>query len=95
MCTAWFRPAGADRLSVAFFLGADLDSTVPVLALDPVLAARARGVTQDPRNPIFREVGLNVLKGRLRSHPDVAQRHHADLLAAFQRDGVIATLPAT
>lgn len=32
------------------------------------------------RNPLFREVGRNHLKSRLRSHPDVAQRHHADLL---------------
>jgi len=23
---------------------------------------------------------MNYMKGRLRSHPDVAQRHHADLL---------------
>jgi isopenicillin N synthase-like dioxygenase len=75
-----------DRLSIAFFLGADLDSTVPLLTLDPALAARARGVTQDPQNPIFREVGRNVLKGRLRSHPDVAQRHHADLLATQSED---------
>ena len=73
-------PAGTDRLSVAFFLGADLDSTVPLLTLAPELAAQARGVTQDPQNPIFREVGRNTLKGRLRSHPDVARRHHADLL---------------
>jgi isopenicillin N synthase-like dioxygenase len=73
-------PSATDRLSIAFFLGADLDSPVPVLTLDAALAAQARGVTQDPKNPIFREVGRNVLKGRLRSHPDVAHRHHADLL---------------
>jgi isopenicillin N synthase-like dioxygenase len=73
-------PAGTDRLSVAFFLGARLDATVPVLELPPVLAAQVRGVTQDPQNPLFREVAKNYLKSRLRSHPDVAQRHHADLL---------------
>jgi isopenicillin N synthase-like dioxygenase len=73
-------PAGGDRLSVAFFLGARLDSEVPLLALPPHLAAEARGVTQDPLNPLFREAGRNYLKGRLRSHPDVARRHHADLL---------------
>ena len=44
------------------------------------LAAQAGGVTQDPLNPLFREVGRNYLKSRLRSHPDVARRHHADLL---------------
>ena len=77
-------PAGINRLSIAFFLGADLESTVPLLTLPPELAARARGITRDPLNPIFREVGRNTLKGRLRSHPDVALRHHADLLAAFE-----------
>jgi isopenicillin N synthase-like dioxygenase len=73
-------PAGADRLSVAFFLGASHDAHVPVLYLAPELAAEARGLTQDPQNPLFREAGRNYLKSRLRSHPDVARRHHADLL---------------
>jgi isopenicillin N synthase-like dioxygenase len=73
-------PAGKDRLSVAFFFGANLNSTVPVLTLPPELALEARGVTQDPLNPLFHQVGRNNLKSRLRSHPDVAQRHHADLL---------------
>ena len=74
-----------ERLSIAFFLGARLDATVPVLDLDPDLAAQAGGLTQDPLNPLFREVGRNYLKGRLRSHPDVAQRHHADLLEAADK----------
>ncbi|HEV2674892.1 MAG TPA: isopenicillin N synthase family oxygenase [Aliidongia sp.] len=74
-------PSGADRLSVAFFLGARLDSTVPLLTLPPNLAAEATGPTSDPQNPLFREVGQNYLKGRLRSHPDVAERHFADLIA--------------
>lgn len=73
------RP-GVDRYSVAFFLGARLDATVPFLSLPPHLAAQARGVTRDPLNPMFREVGRNYLKGRLRSHPDVARRHHPDLI---------------
>lgn len=72
--------AGGDRLSVPFFLGANLAATIPVLDLPPALAAHVRGVTQDPLNPLFREVGRNVLKSRLRSHPDVAREHHADLL---------------
>ncbi len=73
-------PAGSDRLSVAFFFGARLDSTVPLLTLPADLAEHSRGVTQDPLNPLFRDIGKNHLKSRLRSHPDVAQRHHADLL---------------
>ncbi len=75
-------PPGEERLSVAFFLGAKLDATVPVLDLPPPLAAEASGVTQDPTNPLFKEVGRNYLKSRLRSHPDVARAHHADLLTA-------------
>jgi isopenicillin N synthase-like dioxygenase len=74
-------PAGTERVSVAFFLGARLDAIVPLLRLPPALAAQARGPESDPNNPLFRSVGQNYLKGRLRSHPDVAQRHHADLIS--------------
>jgi isopenicillin N synthase-like dioxygenase len=77
-------PAGTDRLSVAFFFGAKLDAEVPLLDLPPALAAAARGLTQDPLNPLFRDVGKNYIKGRLRSHPDVARRHHADLIDPTQ-----------
>jgi len=87
-------PADADRISVAFFLGARLDSTVPVLQLPPDLAAEARGLTQDPLNPLFRDVAKNYLKSRLRSHPDVARRHHADLLDPKDREGPLATASA-
>ena len=73
-------PQGSDRLSVALFLGARHDATVPLLSLPPHLSSQARGVTQDPDNPLFREVGRNYLKSRLRSHPDVARRHYADLI---------------
>ncbi len=75
-------PAGADRLSVAFFLGAQLDATIPLLHLPASLQAEARGAARDPDNPLFRDVGKNYLKSRLRSHPDVAARHHADLIDA-------------
>ncbi len=72
--------AGRERISVAFFLGARLDATVPLLHLPEALAAQARGPESDPNNPLFRSVGQNYLKGRLRSHPDVARRHHPDLI---------------
>jgi len=74
-------PAGIDRLSVGFFYSPRLDATMPSLDLPSELTAGVRGVTKDPLNPLFNEVGRNHLKSRLRSHPDVAQRHHADLLA--------------
>ena len=47
----------------------------------PELKSQASGVTRDPQNPLYRNSGQNALKSRLRSHPDVARRHHADLLA--------------
>lgn len=76
-------PLGKDRLSVGFFFGARLDATVPLLTLPPELAAEVRGLTQDPLNPLFYQVGKNYLKSRLRSHPDVAERHHSNLLENF------------
>ncbi len=72
--------AGTERLSAAFFLGARLDSRIPALTLPPALAAQASGYTRDPANPLLHDVGANTLKGRLRSHPDVARAHHGDLL---------------
>ncbi len=72
-------PAGAERLSVAFFLGAGHDCTMPLLALPETLAGAARGPARDPENPLFQHAGTNYLKGRLRSHPDVAARHYAGL----------------
>ncbi len=80
-------PAGTERFSVAFFLGARYDATIPVIALPEELKRAERGISTDPLNPIFREVGQNHLKSRLRSHPDVARAHHADLLSPEQLKG--------
>jgi isopenicillin N synthase-like dioxygenase len=79
---------GEERISVAFFLGARLDAEVPLLDLPDHLAIEAKGPASDPQNPLFRSVGQNYLKGRLRSHPDVAERWHADLLPAKQTETV-------
>ncbi|MEZ7008441.1 hypothetical protein ACB042_02805 [Aeromonas sp. S13(2024)] len=49
---------------------------MPLLSLSPELAAQAQGPESDPTNPLFNQVGENVLKGRLRSHPDVTARHY-------------------
>jgi isopenicillin N synthase-like dioxygenase len=85
-------PPGTERISVAFFLGARLDAIVPLLQLPPALAAQARGAESDPNNPLFRSVGQNYLKGRLRSHPDVARRYHADLISESSNASAIRTL---
>lgn len=74
-------PPGMERLSFAFFLGARYDATIPVLPLPDDLRVLERGLTVDPLNPLFRDVGANHLKSRLRSHPDVAAAHHSDLVA--------------
>lgn len=70
-----------DRISVPFFFNPALDARLPIIELPAELAAEARGVTQDPANPIHSLYGENALKSRLRAHPDVAARFHADLLA--------------
>jgi isopenicillin N synthase-like dioxygenase len=71
--------AGVERYSCAFFMAAQLDATVPLLQLPAHLAQEAKGPASDPLNPLFYQVGENVLKGRLRSHKDVAASHYADL----------------
>lgn len=63
-----------DRISIPFFPGPRLDAIIPTVALPPELAAKARGVEQDPANPMSELYGENVLKGWLRAHPKVAER---------------------
>jgi isopenicillin N synthase-like dioxygenase len=74
---------GQDRISVPFFFNPSLDTVMPQLTLPPELASEASGLTADPTNsPILTTYGDNVLRYRLRAHPNVADIHHADLLAA-------------
>lgn len=71
-----------DRLSIPFFFNPALDTKLPLIELPADLAVHARGVTEDPANPIHSLYGENALKSRLRAHPDVAAIHHADLIGA-------------
>ncbi|KAA9152513.1 isopenicillin N synthase family oxygenase [Microbacterium lushaniae] len=71
-----------ERISVPFFFNPALDARLPIIELPAELAAQARGVTEDPDNPIHATYGENALKSRLRAHPDVAAIHHPDLVAA-------------
>ncbi|MCD2169372.1 MULTISPECIES: isopenicillin N synthase family oxygenase [Microbacterium] len=71
-----------ERISVPFFFNPALDARLPIIELPAELAADARGVSQDPSNPIHATYGENALKSRLRAHPDVAERWHPDLVAA-------------
>ena len=76
-------PAGTDRISVAYFFNPRLEATLSPVELPADLAAAAPGgASADPTNPILANYGDNSLKVRLRAHPDVAERHHADPLAA-------------
>lgn len=67
---------GSDRISIPFFFNPALDSRMPRLT------EGGSGTTVDPSNaPILETYGENVLRYRLRAHPNVAAVHHADLLA--------------
>ena len=66
---------GTDRISIPFFFNPALDARMPQLALE------GAGLSADPTNsPILETYGDNVLRYRLRAHPNVAEIHHADLL---------------
>lgn len=71
---------GVDRYSAAFFLAPRLDAVVEPLTLPAELAARARGISDDPDNPLLAAYGDNALLGWLRSHPRVAERWWSDVL---------------
>ncbi|MDF9278194.1 2-oxoglutarate and iron-dependent oxygenase domain-containing protein [Arthrobacter sp. EH-1B-1] len=72
-------PPGVDRYSVPFFWSPRLDAVVQPVSLPPELQAAARGISDDPDNPMLSSYGMNVLKGRVRAHPDVAELHHPEL----------------
>ncbi|WP_416062212.1 isopenicillin N synthase family dioxygenase [Rhodococcus indonesiensis] len=71
---------GTDRVSLPFFLNPALDRALPHVRLPGALAAEARGAGADEHGDALHAVyGLNALKSRLRAHPNVTERHHADL----------------
>jgi isopenicillin N synthase-like dioxygenase len=76
-------PEGRERVSVAYFFNPDMAATLAPVVLPPELAAEAPGGQNvNPDDPVLATYGDNWLKFRLRSHPDVAEIHHADLLTA-------------
>lgn len=68
--------AGDTRISVPFFFGPALDAEIPTIDLPADLAAEAQGVTLDPDNPLHPVFGVNWLKSRVRSHPNVVEAHY-------------------
>lgn len=77
--------AGISRYSIAYFFSPSLHAhEVPLLNLPAHLASQARGPESDPLNPLFSHIGTNALKGRVRSHLDVAQRFYPQQYAEHQ-----------
>lgn len=74
-------PEGVDRYSVPFFYSPRLDAVIEKVELPPALAAEARGVSDDPSNPMLSSFGSNMLKGFARAHPKVTEKFHPGLLA--------------
>ncbi len=74
-------PAGVERLSIAYFHNPRLEATLKPMTLPADLVTGDFDLQdEDPKNRIFTTFGENQLKLRLRSHPDVARAHYADLL---------------
>jgi len=73
-------PAGRDFFSIPFFYNPRFDYVVkPIDFPAGVLPPLSSEPPVDPANPIFAEYGYNALKGRLRSHRDVAERFYRDV----------------
>jgi isopenicillin N synthase-like dioxygenase len=73
-------PVGTDYFSIPFFFNPRFDYVVePIDFPAHVLPPLGDAPHVDPNNPIFAEYGYNALKGRLRSHRDVAERFYADV----------------
>ena len=78
-------PPGRTRESIGFFWSPRLDASLDRVPLTPELAAHAPGVGGSADNALLPRFGDNALKGWLRSHPEVARRHHPDLVAVTDR----------
>lgn len=71
---------GSGRISIAYFFNPRFESPFLPIELPAELAASAPGVDRGPDAPVYEVFGENNLKTRLRSHPDVARRHYADVI---------------
>ncbi|MGO2859717.1 MAG: isopenicillin N synthase family dioxygenase [Brevibacterium sp.] len=71
------RP-GEDRISIPFFYNPALSSQLPPVDLPAELAEKARGVSVDELDALHSVYGENAFLSRLRSHPNVAQRHYPE-----------------
>jgi isopenicillin N synthase-like dioxygenase len=67
-------PRGGERYSVPFFFSPRLDYVVEPLRLPPELGASPQW--EAPADAVSAEYGYSALEVLVRSHPDVARRHH-------------------
>ncbi|MFK7992811.1 MAG: isopenicillin N synthase family dioxygenase [Granulosicoccus sp.] len=73
-------PPGQQRISIAYFVNPRLDASFEPVTLPKHLAAKSvGGQNSDPENPVFTTYGVNTLKTRMRSHPDVRDAFYADV----------------
>lgn len=71
---------GTARLSLPYFFTSNLNDVFPTMKLAPELRVQARGVAKDMAGQEITGVtGVNVLKSRLRAHPEITRRYHANL----------------
>lgn len=73
-------PVGRDYYSIPFFYNPRFDYVIKPFDFPAHILPPLDGeAVVDPADPIFAEYGYNALKGRLRSHRDVAERFYADV----------------
>ncbi|MFF8288572.1 isopenicillin N synthase family dioxygenase [Streptomyces sp. NPDC016309] len=73
-------PGAVERFSVPFFYNPRLDAVIDTVP--GAYLSRAPGIAHDHTNPLHAEYGRNELKGWVRAHPEVARRHHPELVGA-------------
>jgi len=72
-------PLGRDYYSIPFFYNPRFDYVIEPIEVPAHVLSPSDGTPIDPNDPIFAEYGYNALKGRLRSHRDVALRFYRDV----------------
>ena len=73
-------PPGKQRISIAYFMNPRLDARFEPFDLPEELAAEATGGQNvDMKDPVFTTFGVNTLKIRMRSHPDVTAAYYSDV----------------
>ena len=70
-------PLGQERISIAYFMNPRLDAVFNPIPLPDEFASLATGgQNENPDDPIHSLYGENIMKIRMRSHPDVVAAHY-------------------